>query len=126
MRLLSINTFGRGTHRRARKATSGQYLHRKKRWTWYWSQGKAGLAFLKGFQLLERFLSDSLPVAAVRAKKFTGKAQLIYRRKDKMAAATLESCVQYRVEGKLCCLGLQVPGYHNEGALSPLSPALWT
>lgn len=51
------------------------------------------MTFLKGFQLLERFLSDGLPVAAVRAKKFTGKAQLIYRRKDKMAACnTRELC----------------------------------
>lgn len=58
-----------------------------------WSQGSVGLTFLKGSQLLERFLSDSLPVAAVRAKKFTGKAQLIYRRKDKMAACnTRELC----------------------------------
>lgn len=93
MRLLSINTFGRGAHRRAGKATSGQHLYRKKRWTWYWSQGNVGLTFLKGFQLLEGFLSDSLPVAAVKAKKFTGKAQLIYRRKDKMGACnTRELC----------------------------------
>lgn len=85
MRLPSINTFGRGYTQESEKGYFRTVSAQEEKKDVDWSQGNISLKLEGGFEPLERLLSDSFPVAAARAKTFTGKAQSAYGRKNKMA-----------------------------------------
>lgn len=106
MRLLSINTFGGGYTWEWERLLQDSICTGRKDGCWLVT-GKCRSE--NGFQLVEGFLSDSLPTTAARDKTFTGKACSVYGRKNQMAVCNTRELGTVSGRGELICLGLQMP-----------------
>lgn len=99
MRLQSINTFGRGYTQESGKGYFRTVFAQEEKMDVDWSQGNVGLKFSKSFQLLEKFLSDSLPVQQIGPKHLLAKHEQFMEERIKWLFATVGRWVQYRAEG---------------------------